>query len=251
MKKFPKPWYRPARGVWYVTLDGHQVNLGPDREQAFETYKQLLSKPRSKTVSTGSLVGVIDAFLEWCHKHRSRETYEWYRYRLQRFVEKYPSLTVAQLRPFHVETWADDYDIAITSRRNYLRSVKRCLKWAKKQGYIDNNPIADLEVPAAEHKEVFITQDEYDRAMTFVRSAPLADLMTVTWETGCRPQESLRVEARHVDLSNQRWVFRKSEAKMKRITRVIYLTDKAMEITRRQILAHPVGPLFRNSNGKP
>lgn len=27
--KYPKPWYRPARGVWYVTIDGKQFNLGP------------------------------------------------------------------------------------------------------------------------------------------------------------------------------------------------------------------------------
>ena len=59
------------------------------------------------------------------------------------------------------------------------------------------------------------------------------------------------MEARHVDLANQRWVFQKSEAKMKRITRVVYLTDRALEITRRSMLAHPEGPLFRNSNGKP
>ena len=77
-----------------------------------------------------------------------------------------------------------------------------------------------------------------------------ADLVNVTWETGCRPQESLRVEARHVDLQNQRWVFRKSESKMKRITRVIYLTDTALAITRRLMLAHPEGRLFRNTNGK-
>jgi len=75
--------------------------------------------------------------------------------------------------------------------------------------------------------------------------------MTVTWETGCRPQESLRLEARHVDVANQRWVFPKSESKMKRIARIIYMTDRAMPIVRRLMLAHPEGPLFRNTNGKP
>ncbi len=31
-----------------------------------------------------------------------------------------------------------------------------------------------------------------------------------------------------MDLQNKRWSFRKSETKMKRITRVIYLTDAAV-----------------------
>ena len=32
--KFSKPWYRPNRGVWYVTIEGTQHNLGPDKEDA-------------------------------------------------------------------------------------------------------------------------------------------------------------------------------------------------------------------------
>ncbi len=33
--------------------------------------------------------------------------------------------------------------------------------------------------------------------------------------------------------------------------RLVYLTDEALEITRRQMLAYPEGTIFRNSNGKP
>jgi len=36
------------------------------------------------------LASVIDAYLEWVQKNRAAETYEWYRYRLQRFVLTYP-----------------------------------------------------------------------------------------------------------------------------------------------------------------
>ena len=93
------------------------------------------------------------------------------------------------------------------------------MKWARIQGYIDSNPIADLEVPSAESKTVCVSQSEFDTLMSYVRNPYFADLLTVTWQTGCRPQESLRVEARHVDVANQRWVFSKSESKMKRMTR--------------------------------
>ncbi len=96
-----------------------------------------------------------------------------------------------------------------------------------------------MEVPSAEHKEVAVTQEEFDRLMSYVHNEALADMMNLTWETGCRPQESLRVEARHVDVANQRWVFHKSESKSKRIARIVYLTDNALAVTRRQMLAHP------------
>jgi integrase len=251
MPHFPKPFFKKARGVWYVEIDRKQINLGPDKDEAFRQYHQMMAQPHEQKVASESFAAIADKFLEWVHKHRSPETYEWYRYRLQRFLDRYPDLRTAEMRPYHVETWADSYSMSITSRRNYLRSVKRCLKWAKKQGYIDTNPIADLEVPTAEHREVAISQVEFDKLMSYVRNPALADLMITTWETGCRPQESLRVEARHVDLANQRWVFPKSEAKTKQLARVVYVTDRALAITRRLMLKSPIGPIFRNANGKP
>ena len=230
--KFSQPWYRKSRKAWFVTLDGKQIKLAKTKSEALTRFHELMAKPRTRTVRSDSLLGIIDAFLEWVQSNRSAATYEWYRYRLERFARQYPDMAANELRPFHVETWADRYPISRTSRRNYLRSVKRCMKWATKQGYIDKNPVENLEVPAGDHKEVFIPEAGYEELLTFVRSDHLRDLIVVTWETGCRPQESLRVEARHVDLANQRWVFPKSEAKSKRMSRVIYLSDAALLITK-------------------
>jgi integrase len=249
MPRFPKPFFKKARGVWYVEINRRQISLGPNREQAFQRYHELMAQPNERKVSADLLAVVVDAFLEWVQRNRSDETYEWYRYRLERFVQKYPDLKTTEIRPYHVETWADGYDIAVTTRRNYLRSVKRCLIWARKQGYIDQNPIADLEIPSAQHREIAIEQAEFDRMLGFVRNDAFRDLVVTTWEIGCRPQELLRVEARHVDLAHQRWVFPKSEEKMKRFVRVIYLTDEALAITQRLMETHADGPLFRNNNG--
>lgn len=150
MKKFPKPWYRPARGIWYVTLDGQQINLGPDKEQAFDSYKKLLSEPKLRQMPSESLAAIADTFLEWVQRQRSPDTYGWYQYRLQRFIRQFPDLRAADVRPFHVQQWVDGYTLSITSRRNYLRAVKRCLAWATKQGYLDRNPVDGLEIPSVE-----------------------------------------------------------------------------------------------------
>ena len=251
MARRPKPWFRKARQAWFVTINGVQHNLGPDKAEAYDLFYQLMRQPHPKKVSPHSLVAIIDEFLDWVQRHRSPESYEGYHYRLQRFAEHYPDLSPAHLRPHHVEKWADQYDIKQTTRRNDLRAVKRCMKWANQQGYIDTNPIENLEVPAAESKEVVIKPDEFGQLVSLIRDRSLHDLIVTAWEIGCRPQEILRVEARHVDAVNQRWVFSKSEAKMKRISRVIYLSDKAAAITRRLALKYPEGPLFRNSRGAP
>lgn len=130
MPKFAKPWFRPGRGIWYVTLGGKQINLGSDRAIAFQEYAKLVAEPKSREVRSDSLASIVDSFLEWVLRQRSPDTYEWYRYRLERFVRKYPDMRAADVRPYHAQEWADGYPVSATTRRNYLRSVKRCLRFA-------------------------------------------------------------------------------------------------------------------------
>jgi len=251
MPRRPKPWFWKARDGWYVTIGGKRHPLGQDKDEAYDRFYALMRQPQQTKVSVESLAAIIDAFLEWVQNNRSSETYEWYRYRLQRLLDRYPDMRADDLRPYHVETWADQYSLSVTSRRNYLRSIKRCMKWAKKQGYIDRNPIEDLEVPSAEAKEVYVSPEEFDTLLTYVRDRSFSDLLETVYDCGCRPQELLPVVASNVDLDNERWVFTKSESKGKRITRVVYLPDTAMAVTKRLVLVNPSGPIFRNINGKP
>ena len=251
MARRPKPWFWKARRSWFVTLDGKRHNLGPDKETAHDRFHQLMSEPRKRSIRTDSVVAIIDAFLDWCEKHRSPDTYEWYRYRLQRFAERYPELTAGQLRPLHVQQWLDGMTaLSSGSKRNHCRSVKRAMRWALRQGYIEKNPIAHLEQPKAGKRETVVSQAEFEEILRLIPGQSFRDLVVTTWETGCRPQESLRVESRHVDLANSRWVFPDTEGKGGTL-RIVYLTETGLEITKRLMLQYPSGKLFRNSNGQP
>lgn len=250
MAHFPKPFFKKSRGVWYVEINRRQINLGPDKDEAFRQYHQLMGRPREQVVSNDLLVDLIDAFLDWTHKNRAPDTYEWYRYRLQRFATTYPEMRVSALKPFHVEEWVDAYDIATTTRRNYFRSIKRCLSWAERQGRIDSNPLASLDIPGAERKEVYVPPDEFEQLLTFVPDPCFRDLLVVTYQTGCRPQESLRLQADYVDLKNARWVFPQQKSKGKKAPRIIYLNDEALSITRKWLKEHSADEVFRNSRGR-
>jgi len=251
MPHFPKPFFKKARGLWYVEINRQQVNLGPDREAAFRQYHQLMMQPTERVVTTEMLPGIVDAFLEWVHKNRAADTYEWYRYRLQRLVLKYPDMKIQLLRPYHIEQWVDEFVLAQTTRRNYFRSITACLRWALKQGYIDKNPLAAIAVPSAERRDVYLVQEEFERLLTFVPDPASAELMEITYLTGCRPQELLRATVEHVDLANARWVFPQAEAKGKAAPRIIYLPARALEITRQRMESVSNGRLFRNSRGRP
>ena len=110
MARRPKPWYRKARKAWYVTIDGTQYNLGANKKEAYDRFYELLRQPRERRVSSRALVAIIDAFLDWCSKHRAQDTYEWYQPRLQRFARAYPDLLVGDQRPYHVQEWIDAMD---------------------------------------------------------------------------------------------------------------------------------------------
>lgn len=255
----PKPFYRKSRGRWYVQLDGKQINLGADRDAAFAEYYRLMADAQS-----GSSAQVVeqpqqdlqvavlcDYFLEWVTQNRSPETYEWYRYRLQRFLDLYPSMTVSELKPFHVEQWVAGYNLSRTSRRNYFRTIKRCFIWALRQGYVEKNPVAALEVPSGDRREQFVSKTEFASILEFVPDENLRELIVATYTTGCRPQESLRLQSRHVDLENKRWVFPQSEEKNKRQPRIVYLSDEALEITKRRFNPRdPNSYIFTNTDGR-
>lgn len=50
----------------------------------------------------------------------------------------------------------------------FLKWKSCCLSWAEKQGLIDSNPIARLEVPSGERKEIVIRHDEFQEVLASV-----------------------------------------------------------------------------------
>jgi integrase len=254
MPHFPKPFFRASRGLWYVQVAGRQHNLGPDEDAAFKIYHELMARPREKAaVRTQSVIAVVDAFLDYVQQHRASETYRWYKDNLQRFCNFIPRpLLLSDLKPYHVQQWIDSYpNLPSGTKRNYCRSILRAMRWAEEQGYVERSPLAHFRKPAAGKRELVVSKTHYAQLLNHTKDQEFKDLLTVTWETGCRPQESLRVEARHVDGDKNRWIFPASEAKGGKSPRIVYLTPKAIEITLRLAAKHPVGPLFRNTDGAP
>src|SRR5690242_6638915 len=114
MARRAQPWYRADRKIWCVTINGTRHNLGSKKKEAYDRFHDLMRQPRRQKVLATSVAAVMDPFLDWVERNRAAATYEWYRYRLQSFVEKYPQLSVDELRPHHVEEWAGSPHLAQT-----------------------------------------------------------------------------------------------------------------------------------------
>ena len=116
MSHYPKPFFRKSRGLWYVQIAGKQHNLGPDRTAAFERYHALMQQPAEQRVASDTVVAIIDAFLDWCQKHRAPDTYEWYRWRLQLFAQplEFPRFVRKsyRYRCYHCYLWCTEQKLS-------------------------------------------------------------------------------------------------------------------------------------------
>lgn len=246
MARKPKgPWFWQQAQVYCVTIEGKRHKLGADLKAATTRFHSLMAQP-SERVPSDSVRAIVDLFLDFSEKQNAPLTYEFYRKHLQSFVDSLKPLTLPMnmLKPHHVESWADSHGWGPSYKRGALTAVARAFNWAFKKGHIPNNPIwKKLDKPPAQSREVSLTPAQFKQLLKHT-SGDFKDLITVAWETGCRPREVMAVEARHVDLTNARWVFSEKESKGKRDKRVVYLSDKALAITKRLMAKRKKGPLF-------
>lgn len=232
-----EPFFRPSRGLWYVWVEGQQVNLGRDRAQAFARYAELLRNPRLGRDSVG---GLLTKYLAWCRMHKAPRTHERYKQLCDDFVDWLGALAVAELRTFHVQDWVDSKPTWNNgTKRAAMIAVKLGFNWLSKQGHIDRSPLLGLELPPAGRRERVITKEEHNSIVARYENDPFADLLELAWETGARAQELWNVEARHVD--GAKWAFPAKEAKGKRRPRIVHLSTKALLITQRLMLKYPGG----------
>ena len=251
MARRPKPWWRAQCNQYYVTINGVQHPLGPEKKEAERRFHELMSKAPEEPIAPGTVAEVVEHFMDWTQLHRAPRTYDWYKERIDRFYPRIKHLRVADLKPFHIQEQLDKHDWSPAYKAGCVTALKRAFNWARKQGYIDRNPLHGLEKPDPGKREQIMSEKEFDDALSNVPNQNFNDLAHFVWYTGCRPEEAIIVEARHFDGTHSRIVIPADQAKGRRRIRIIYLPDEALEIVRRNAEANPDGPIFRNTKGRP
>ncbi len=282
MARKPSPWYREERGEWCVTIAGRHHRLGahpPDApapvksrktgrwnapEAIEREFRRLLDAPDGDAPHAaphapdgGTVVEVLDAFITWCKENRAGRTAARYGDLCQRLVSapvggvKVGTLPALSLTPRHITSWLDaNPSWGPTTKRNAITAVMRGLNWAVKNLGLARNPIKGMEKPEARKATSVVSPEEFERLLAAVKDARFRDLLAVSYDTGCRPQEAKALEARHLQLDKKRAVLPASEAKGRKHPRTIYLpTARSLEAVTRLARLHPEGPLFRNRLG--
>jgi integrase len=279
MARTASPWFWEERQGWYVNKDGQRHFLGAHPEgapaprkskgkwnapsaitQAFHT---LMADPEPKSVTKTSpkaagptVPEIFDKYLDWSLRHRAARTFDWYRDHIQSFVDSLPgvaTMSVPDLKPFHVIEWADKHpDWSPAYRRGALIAIQRPFNWAEELGYIAASPIKRIKKPQPQRRENPVSPENFDVVLGhYAESDPFHDLLLFSWHSGSRPQEARHIEARHVNLGAECVVIPREEAKGKRKDRVIHLHGPALEVVKRLLAARPEGKLFVNEDGRP
>ncbi len=255
----PAPWFRPSRNTFFVTLGGKLHNLHTvDKGEALSRWHELMSKDESVVAPKPciSALVLLAEFAEWSQRNNRPTTYEWRRGYLTDFVTTLSTdLLACDLKPFHVTRWVDRHTTwGANSRRGAIATIKRAVQWGVDQGHLEHSPLQRLKKPAGKRRETVLTEEQRQLILSEASDAAFRDLIVLVQETGVRPQEVRSVEARHVDVKNEMWVFPPSEQKTGDKTgkpRIVFLTPTALEVTRRLMQQNPVGPICRNARGRP
>lgn len=252
----PKPWFWEARDVWCVYINRQKYVLGPDKEAALTEFHNLMAK-RRKLQRPSPKTSVLEAFLVWTKENRSEKTWRGYKDFCDSFRDylsaEQPAVGIDDLSPVHVTAWLTSKPTwNSTTKRNAITALQRAFNWAGRNMGLDKNPLKGMEKPAARTRTTVITDEEFKAILGAIKDKAFKELLIFSYDCGCRPQESKRLEARHFDLSKNRAVLPAEEAKGKKKARAIYIpTPRALKLVKQAIKDRGEGPIFRNRRGRP
>lgn len=249
MQRRPKPFFRKQNRCWYVEIDGKQIRLYGNELQSHIKYAEIMSVTAPCDVQTYAELHF--RFLRWVGRNRSARTHEWYAFYLPKALPVLAMLNAADVKPYHLTAVLENADLSTGGLHNLARAVQSLMTWAENQRFVERNPLAKFEKPPQMSRDECVDRLTYERIMAAVRDLRFRRFLEFAWETGARPQEMTRLEVRHFDPEFRRLVLPHKEAKGKRQARLIYLTERAMEIAVEAISGRTEGVIFLNRDGKP
>ena len=257
MARPARPWYRAARDAWFVFINGKCVKLVDGKSNKTEAYRRFLAiDPEEARTVVAKVTGeeVCDLFIRHAESHLRNSTATAYRNTLLPFASFVKKMDGNAVQPKDLSRYMDRHpNWNNTTRYNVITGVKRAWSWAKSEGHLTVNNLAEVKRPRPQRREEIPDDKEVQRLFDAAKPE-LREFLTFLNETGCRPGEAFIIERRHVDLTHREVRFKIGEDKTSGKTgrpRVIHLNDQALAILKKLIGSSEPGPLFRNSRGKP
>jgi integrase len=259
-----KPWYRKGRG-WYVTLDGQQVPLGKDKDQAFESWHKICASEKRRDEKNPTFRECCQDYVLFAVrqinngelKSRTLDDYVWY---IDQFNELHGETQVDQLEPQHLTDWLNSKPTwGPSAQRGAITALQRVLSWAKRERRIAANHLEGYRKPPQSRRCKLVETDEHAQMIEEVRGGGSASrhdkqfqlVLVAIKHTGGRPQDVSRARVEFVDSSVTHWNL--PEHKRSRHTmqpKIVYLSPCLRTVTKMLMAGRTEGPLFRGRLGQ-
>lgn len=279
MGRRAEPWKRASKGgAWYAQVNGKQVRLADGVATKTEAKKILDrlwadrgNKGDARTIRNvggmtvaelielfgRNMVGRVerDEISKKCAKGYSEYL---------KSAERHFGAAVAEgLGLPRIQEWLDAHPKALktvtsnatgwgpTTRNHALTVLGLVYSWGVRFGHVRENPLKLMPKPRPEKRTEVITPAEAEIFASGIACQAFRDLVTALRETGCRPGEIYTLTADRVDLEAGTWrVHNKTRRKTGEKYRTVYLSDAALELSRRLAGENASGTVFRNGKGK-
>jgi len=167
------------------------------------------------------------------HKRSWKRDEELYRLRID---PAFGSLRLNQLSRQKVQVFhagLADSGLAKATADHHIKVLRRALNLAVSWGHIEKNPITGIELFNADNRiENYMNDDELQRLLTVLRThenRAVCNIAMFLLCTGCRLNEALQAEWRHVDRANRVWRILAINSKSKRM-RSVPLNESALYV---------------------
>ena len=160
--RIPRPWLRKSTRLWFVQLDGRQVPLGPNKQEALRKFHVRMAGRRNGH-SIGRIDELFDEYLEHVQRNGKDGTYRLYKHYLSDFNRSIPNKRVHDLCPHDVQRWLDGKEWSPTTRKIVVKTIKGAFNWATRQGLIPSSPLIGLKAPAALSRDVLISPEQWQQ----------------------------------------------------------------------------------------
>jgi integrase len=268
-----KPYYIQRLKCWYVKdSSANPIRLDPNKKRAFELWHELQAASCFKG-SRATVRGLLEEFFNSIEGTMSSDRFDRLVRYSQLFIDEYGSRPVVEITPAILTRWLDGPKPGrwhkglkegekpdpiywgSSSKRHAAALLKRAWAWARNQGHIQVNSIAQFSLPECEYRESVIDPSIHGKLVNHCMSIPDARpfaLYLIASRCGVRPQQIREVTAKHVTSCRTMWIFKSHKtAKKTGKPLIVYLPPCLQTITRILVAKHPTGPLFRNALGRP
>jgi integrase len=277
----PRPrklWPKSGRNYYYTKIDGKVTRLGPLKKG--EAYSQRILEKilKGELQPSGSGPGITfarlaDKFLDHSQATNEEQTYAVHRFFLQSFKDHVGKRLVSRLCEADLDEWCRRHaksagkvnaggrkggtrEGTVWSESTQARAkaiVLACLNYGIKKLNMPPHPLQHVKPGSIPNRERYLTEEERQKIRGAVKGV-FAEYVFALEQTGARPfSEVCKVTAADVDLEKRTWTLTKwkNSKKQKGKKRVTFLSHPMVELTRKLVLKHPEGALFRCNTGTP